>query len=64
MSEEYKQFLKEKEKIEECFKKGLKIEKIYENLDGTFVKFEKCDDEIQLTTPDARKFVVTKLLHA
>lgn len=64
MSDEYKLFLQEKEKLEKYFEKGLTIEKIYENLDGTFIKFSNSDEEIQLTTPDARKFVVTKLIHS
>lgn len=64
MSEEYKEFLKEKEIIEKYLEKGLKIEKIYENLDGTVVKFSNSDEEIILTTPNARKLLVTKLIHA
>ncbi|MBB5150056.1 MULTISPECIES: hypothetical protein [Ureibacillus] len=64
MSEEYKEFLKEKEIIEKYLEKGLKIEKIYENLDGTVVKFSNSDEEIILTTPNARKLIVTKLIHA
>ncbi|WP_339289438.1 hypothetical protein [Ureibacillus sp. FSL K6-0786] len=64
MSEEYKEFLKEKEIVEKYLEKGLKIEKIYENLDGTVVKFSNSDEEIILTTPNARKLIVTKLIHA
>lgn len=63
MAKEYKEFLKEKEIIERHFEKGLKVERIYENLEGTFVQFSG-SPEIQITTPDARKLVIAKLLHS
>lgn len=64
---EYKEFLLEKEKIDNLLDQGFQIVGVIENVSGAFVTFEKGDDgekevrQIQLKMADARKYFSTLL---
>ncbi|MCM3159951.1 hypothetical protein [Metabacillus litoralis] len=64
---EYKEFLLEKEKIDNLLDQGFQIVGVIENVSGAFVTFEKGDDgekevrQIQLKMAEARKYFSTLL---
>lgn len=69
----YKEFLKEKEKIDELYKSGYSITNVKENLSGAFLTFERSNMdlnnkeqtiEVQILTADARKYFSNLLLAA
>ncbi|KAB2338023.1 hypothetical protein F7731_00105 [Cytobacillus depressus] len=61
----YKEFLKEKGKIDELIETGYKITSVHENLSGAFVEFERTTKDssvanqkvkLHILTADARKY--------
>ncbi|MEK4030602.1 MULTISPECIES: hypothetical protein [Bacillaceae] len=61
----YKEFVKEKEKIDELYKNGYTITGVEENLSGAFLTFERSSLDLkntekkvklQILTADARKY--------
>ncbi|GLY10815.1 hypothetical protein [Bacillus badius] len=61
----YKEFLAEKQKIDELYKSGYEITKVEENLSGAFLTFERSNlngkskvtqVKLQILTADARKY--------
>lgn len=61
---EYSIFLEEKNKIDNFFDRGYKIQSLFENLSGTFVEFSLNEEnvQLQLVTPEGRKYIGTKLM--
>ncbi|KMY53307.1 hypothetical protein AC623_04300 [Bacillus sp. FJAT-27231] len=67
----YKEFLKEKEKIDELYRNGYTITHVRENLSGAFLTFERSKldlknkeqrKELQILTADARKYFSNLLI--
>jgi hypothetical protein len=57
----YKEFLGEKEKIDQLLQKDYEITRVHENLSGAFVEFTNTKNledkvELQILTADARKY--------
>lgn len=67
----YKEFLEEKEKIDELYKNGYTITNVRENLSGAFLTFERSKldlkdkgkrIELQILTAEARKYFSNLLI--
>ena len=58
----YQEFLAERDKIDFLIQKGYSIRAVLENLDGSFVQFERKDNEksetetLHIRTADGRKY--------
>nr|WP_106783061.1 hypothetical protein [Lysinibacillus timonensis] len=67
---EFLEFKEEKNKIDRYFAEGYEVNSITENLSGTLIEFasSKLDgkDTIQLLliTPEARKYIATRLIYS
>ena len=58
---EYEKFLQERDRIDFLVQQGYKITNIVENLNGSFVQFEKEDEDVEretlhIVTPEGRKY--------
>lgn len=67
---EYKEFLNEKNKLDELFDEGYIVKNINENLSGMYIEFSSPESVaketvmILLMTTEARKYISTKLFYA
>jgi len=64
---EYQVFLQERNRIDFLIEKGFKITNVVENLNGSYVEFEKNgeDDEkevLHIATPEGRKYFTVILI--
>ncbi|MBM7691283.1 hypothetical protein JOC77_000688 [Peribacillus deserti] len=63
---EYKEFLTEKEQIDDLIRSGYRIQSVIENLDGAFVNFTHKDQghckSLHIGTANARKYFSSILM--
>lgn len=64
---EYKEYIEEKQSIDQYFSKGYTITAVDENLSGMYIEFTSPNalkETILLTTAEARKYIATKMIYS